>query len=109
MSDESQAYHSRFPVLKPASGPCSATSRPSSGWCFPFGNVLGPLIVWQVKKDLDPFVDAQGKEALNFQISVALAALLCFLLMVGDCRLPAAGAGQHRGAGAHHHCRDQGQ
>jgi uncharacterized Tic20 family protein len=52
------------------------------GLVFPFGNLLGPLIVWQIKKDLDPFVDAQGKEALNFQISVALAALLCFLLMV---------------------------
>ncbi|MGP0174106.1 DUF4870 domain-containing protein [Pseudomonas sp. NCHU5208] len=52
------------------------------GLVFPFGNLLGPLIVWQVKKDMDPFVDAQGKEALNFQISVALAAALCFLLMV---------------------------
>ncbi|WP_397377530.1 DUF4870 domain-containing protein [Pseudomonas sp.] len=52
------------------------------GLVFPFGNLLGPLIVWQIKKDLDPFVDAQGKEALNFQISVALAALLCVLLMV---------------------------
>ncbi|MBU1330342.1 MAG: DUF4870 domain-containing protein [Gammaproteobacteria bacterium] len=52
------------------------------GLIFPFGNLLGPLIVWQVKKDLDPFVDAQGKEALNFQISVALAMVLCFLLMV---------------------------
>jgi uncharacterized protein len=52
------------------------------GMVFPFGNLLGPLIVWQIKKDLDPFVDAQGKEALNFQISVSLAVLLCFLLMV---------------------------
>ena len=52
------------------------------GLVFPFGNLHGPLIVWQIKKDLDPFVDAQGKEALNFQVSVALAALLCFLLMV---------------------------
>ena len=52
------------------------------GLVIPFGNLLGPLIVWQIKKDFDPFVDAQGKEALNFQISVALAALLCFLLMV---------------------------
>ena len=52
------------------------------GLVIPFGNLLGPLIVWQIKKDLDPFVDAQGKEALNFQISMALAALLCFLLMV---------------------------
>ncbi|MGE6792192.1 hypothetical protein SAMN05216206_1335 [Pseudomonas guineae] len=52
------------------------------GLVIPFGNLLGPLIVWQIKKDLDPFVDAQGKEALNFQISVALAVMLCFLLMV---------------------------
>lgn len=52
------------------------------GLAIPFGNLLGPLIVWQLKKDFDPFVDAQGKEALNFQISVSMAALLCFLLMV---------------------------
>ncbi|MCY1297431.1 hypothetical protein D9M70_468700 [compost metagenome] len=52
------------------------------GLVFPFGNLLGPLIVWQIKKDLDPFVDAQGKEALNFQITVSLAALVCFLLML---------------------------
>lgn len=52
------------------------------GLVFPFGNLLGPLIVWQIKKDLDPFVDAQGKEALNFQISVAVAMLICLLLSV---------------------------
>ena len=52
------------------------------GLIFPFGNLIGPLIVWQIKKDLHPFVDDQGKEALNFQISVVLASLLCFLLMV---------------------------
>ena len=52
------------------------------GLVFPFGNLLGPLIVWQIKKDFDPFVDDQGKEALNFQISVSLAVLLCFLLML---------------------------
>ena len=39
------------------------------------GNVLGPLIVWQLKKDMDPFVDEQGKEALNFQIAVTIAGL----------------------------------
>ena len=44
------------------------------------GNVLGPLIVWQLKKDMDPFVDEQGKEALNFQITVALLMLVCLLL-----------------------------
>ena len=30
------------------------------GLVFPFGNLLGPLIVWQIKKDLDPFVVARG-------------------------------------------------
>ena len=53
-----------------------------AGLAVPFGNLLGPLIVWQMKKDVDPFVDAQGKEALNFQISVAIAVMVCFLLML---------------------------
>jgi uncharacterized Tic20 family protein len=44
-------------------------------------NVLGPLILWQLKKDLDPFVDEQGKEALNFQITVSLALMASGALM----------------------------
>lgn len=52
------------------------------GLVFPFGNLIGPLIVWQIKKDLHPFVDDQGKEALNFQITVAMAAVVCVVLMV---------------------------
>jgi uncharacterized Tic20 family protein len=52
------------------------------GLIFPFGNVLGPLIIWQIKKEADPFIDAQGKEALNFQITVSIAAMICMLLMV---------------------------
>ena len=35
---------------------------------------LGPLIIWLVKKDTDAFVDDQGKEALNFQIVIAMLA-----------------------------------
>jgi uncharacterized Tic20 family protein len=42
----------------------------------PFGHVLGPLIVWLIKKNEMPFVDDQGKEALNFQITIALATLI---------------------------------
>ncbi|MET1079391.1 MAG: DUF4870 domain-containing protein [Pseudomonas sp.] len=53
-----------------------------AGMIIPFGNLLGPLLVWQLKKDLDPFVDAQGKEALNFQITVSLAMLVSMLLML---------------------------
>ena len=52
------------------------------GLVFPFGSVLGPLILWQVKKDMDPLIDDQGKEALNFQLTVAIAWLVCFVLGV---------------------------
>ena len=49
---------------------------------IPFGNVVGPLIVWLIKKDEFAYVDQQGKEALNFQISlliycIAATPLLC--------------------------------
>ena len=50
------------------------------GMVFPFGNILGPLVIWLVKKDDSAFVDDQGKEALNFQITVALLMLVCLLL-----------------------------
>jgi uncharacterized Tic20 family protein len=33
---------------------------------------LGPLIVWMIKKDQSKFVDEQGKEALNFQITLLI-------------------------------------
>lgn len=36
------------------------------------GQILGPLALWLVKRDGNPFVDEQGKEALNFQISYTL-------------------------------------
>jgi len=46
------------------------------------GCIVGPLIFWQIKKEDFPFVDEQGKEAVNFQISMLIygivAGLLCF-------------------------------
>ncbi len=41
---------------------------------------FAPLIVWQLKKDMDPFVDQQGKEALNFQITYSIAMMVCGVL-----------------------------
>ena len=41
---------------------------------------LGPLILWLIKKDEQPFVDEQGKEALNFQITVLIASIVSGLL-----------------------------
>jgi uncharacterized Tic20 family protein len=40
-----------------------------AGLIIPFGNIIGPLVVWLVKKEEMPIVNTYGKEALNFQIS----------------------------------------
>ena len=51
---------------------------------FP-GHLLGPLILWLVKRDSSPELDAHGKEAVNFQISMliynAVAAVFCLILV----------------------------
>lgn len=51
---------------------------------IPFGNILGPLVVWLVKRNDHPFIDEQCKEALNFQITMTLyiiaASILLFIL-----------------------------
>jgi uncharacterized Tic20 family protein len=51
-----------------------------SAWFTGFGMVVGPLVVWLIKKDQFPLVDDQGKEALNFNISLAIYGFVAFLL-----------------------------
>lgn len=41
---------------------------------------LGPLIIWLIKKDQSPFVNDQGKEALNFQLTILIALVISGLL-----------------------------
>ena len=55
------------------------------------GFVLGPLLVWMIKKEDHPFVDEQGKEAVNFQITMMLLAIACVPLaffVIGLLLLP---------------------
>ena len=47
-----------------------------AGYIIPFGNVLGPLIIWQIKKNEFPSVEEHGKAALNFQITVLIGVLI---------------------------------
>ncbi len=47
---------------------------------IPFGNIIGPLLVWVIKKEESPFIDSHGKESLNFQISLSIYVLSLFLL-----------------------------
>lgn len=48
---------------------------------IPLGNVLGPLIVWLIKREEFPLVADQGKESLNFQISMTIYGVICIPLM----------------------------
>lgn len=50
------------------------------GYLIPFGNIVGPLVIWLVKKEEFPYVDRQGREAVNFQITFSIYAAICFAL-----------------------------
>ncbi len=52
------------------------------------GIVLGPLIVWLIKKNEFPFVDEQGKEAVNFQLTMLIIALALTVTCIGILLLP---------------------
>lgn len=65
-----------------------------AGFIIPFGNFIGPLVVWLMKKDTMPFVDDQGKESMNFQITVLIAALIAgatICIGIGIVLLPLVG------------------
>jgi uncharacterized Tic20 family protein len=53
-----------------------------AGFIFPFGNIITPLIAWQTLKDRSLFLNEQGKEAVNFNISYTLYVFLLTILFV---------------------------
>ena len=53
-----------------------------SGLIIPLGNILGPLILWLVKKDTMPFVEDQAKEALNFNITLGIIGVVLTIITV---------------------------
>lgn len=63
-----------------------------AGFIIPFCNIIGPLVVWLVKKDTIPFVNEEGKESLNFQITMTIGFIVASILMavfIGFILLPA--------------------
>jgi uncharacterized Tic20 family protein len=52
-----------------------------AGFVVPFGNIIAPLVIWILKKEEYPLVDDQGKEALNFQISVTIYLIIGVILI----------------------------
>jgi uncharacterized Tic20 family protein len=88
------------PIAPPPSPPLVGLAPPSrdertwgmlchlaalAGNIIPFGGIIGPLVIWLIKKDEYPFVNDQGKESLNFQITMLIIFLacipLCFVLI----------------------------
>ncbi|QYK03169.1 DUF4870 domain-containing protein [Shewanella psychrotolerans] len=52
-----------------------------SGYLIPLGSILGPLIVWLMKREEIEFVDQCGRNCLNFKISVMIYAMISMILM----------------------------
>ncbi len=50
-----------------------------------FIGFIGPLVIYLLKKDSSPYIEAQSKEALNFQITIFLIALVCGALTAISC------------------------
>ncbi|MBE0644474.1 MAG: DUF4870 domain-containing protein [Bacteroidetes bacterium] len=49
---------------------------------IPFGHIIGPLVVWMVKKEQFPLVADQGRESLNFQISMTIYTVIILIVFV---------------------------
>lgn len=47
----------------------------------PLGGVVIPLVIWLLKRNEHPFIDDQGKEAVNFQINMMIYGIICTLLL----------------------------
>jgi hypothetical protein len=88
MSNESTPPPVQPAPVPPVQPPSDQQARIWNMWChlsalagllgIPFGNVLGPLLIWQIKKNEIPSVEIHGKAALNFQLTVLIAALVTF-------------------------------
>ncbi|MBB1365585.1 DUF4870 domain-containing protein [Pseudoalteromonas sp. SR44-5] len=62
-----------------------------AGFIIPMGSIIGPLIVWLIKKDEMPLVAEHGRKSLNFQITMFIAYIVCLILMfavIGVILLP---------------------
>lgn len=54
-----------------------------AGLFFGLGNIIGPLLVWQIKKNELPEIEPHGKEALNFQITITLINIVAAVVLIG--------------------------
>lgn len=53
-----------------------------SQYFIPFGNFIFPIIIWSSKKDKSEFIDSNGKNVINFQLSLLLYSIVLILIAV---------------------------
>ncbi len=53
-----------------------------AGFLYPFGSIITPLIAWQTLKERSQFLDEQGKEAVNFNISFSFYKFLAAVIFI---------------------------
>lgn len=109
MPDEAQSTPSPEPVPQTSPARTESIDKDSRLWgtfCHlsgalgligvPFGGIAGPLVIWLIKREDYPFVEDQGKEALNFQISMMIyfmiggfaAMLMIFTMILAPVGIP---------------------
>jgi uncharacterized Tic20 family protein len=83
--DSGETY-ATYPVPRPDTGKNMALACHLLGLLkytsIPFANIIGPLILWLVKKDEFAGVDHAGKEAVNFQITIFILVIICIPLVL---------------------------
>lgn len=53
-----------------------------AAFVFPFGNILGPVLVWLAKRDESPFIAEHARRQINFQITLMAAAFVSAILSI---------------------------
>lgn len=96
----SEAIEGQTAIAPPA---LQERSHAAAMWChlaafaeilifIPFANIIGPLVVWLSMREKDPEVDQNGKEAVNFQITMTGAVMaiwfVSFILSMMSLALP---------------------
>ena len=69
-------------MLAHLAGPIAAAV--SAGWL----SIVGPLVVWLLYKDKDPFVRHQSADAFNFQVTMWLVSVVGGLLCLTIILIP---------------------
>jgi len=53
-----------------------------SQYFIPFGNYIFPILIWSTNKDKSEFIDYNGKQVLNFQLSMLLYSLVLAMIAI---------------------------